>query len=125
VPAAFVAATTGHLAHSDQPALLLHFGQALNALTLLMVYAAGRVLLRSREGGLFAAVLARDGGMAGDAPRRPPPLRAVVAGHRRGVAVRAEIGARARWRADAFRLTLLRSMENGWPERKSPPSTRS
>jgi hypothetical protein len=58
VPAAFVAATTGHLAHSDQPALLLHFGQALNALTLLMVYAAGRVLLRSREGGLFAAVLA-------------------------------------------------------------------
>ena len=58
VPAAFVAATTGNLAHSDLPTFLLHFGQALNALTLLMVYAAGRVMLRSREGGLFAAVLA-------------------------------------------------------------------
>jgi hypothetical protein len=58
VPAAFIAATTGNLAHSDLPTFLLHFGQALNALTLLMVYAAGRVLLRSREGGLFAAVLA-------------------------------------------------------------------
>ena len=42
----------------DIPTFLLQYGQALNALTLLMMYAAGRVLLRSREGGLFAAVLA-------------------------------------------------------------------
>src|SRR6185295_10862972 len=58
VPAAFVASATGFLAAPDIPTFLLQFGQALNALTLLMVYAAGRVLLRSREGGLFAAALA-------------------------------------------------------------------
>jgi hypothetical protein len=55
VPAAFIAAATGF---TEMPSFLLQHGQALNALTLLMVYAAGRVLLRSREGGLFAAALA-------------------------------------------------------------------
>lgn len=55
VPAAFVAAATRA---TEMPTFLLQYGQALNALTLLMVYAAGRVLLRSREGGLFAAALA-------------------------------------------------------------------
>lgn len=58
VPAAFIAAATGHVRPSDIPTFLLHHGQMLNVLTLLMVYAAGRVLLRSREGGLFAATLA-------------------------------------------------------------------
>ncbi|HEX2834424.1 MAG TPA: hypothetical protein VHW00_15545 [Thermoanaerobaculia bacterium] len=55
VPAAFVAAATRA---SEMPTFLLHYGQALNALSLLMVYAAGRVLLRSREAGLIAASLA-------------------------------------------------------------------
>lgn len=55
VPAAFIAAATRT---TEIPTFLLHHGQALNALTVLMVYAAGRVLLRSREGGLFAAALA-------------------------------------------------------------------
>lgn len=58
VPAAFVAAATGATRHSDLPPFLLHYGQALNALSIVAVYAAGRVLLRSREGGLLAAALA-------------------------------------------------------------------
>jgi hypothetical protein len=55
VPAAFVAAATKW---SEIPTFLLQYGQALNALSLLMVYAAGRMLLRSREAGLLAAALA-------------------------------------------------------------------
>ncbi|HEX7829719.1 MAG TPA: hypothetical protein VF787_08685, partial [Thermoanaerobaculia bacterium] len=55
VPATFVAAATGS---SEMPTFLLQYGQALNALSLLMIYAAGRVLLRSREAGLIAASLA-------------------------------------------------------------------
>ncbi|HEX7828282.1 MAG TPA: SpoIIE family protein phosphatase, partial [Thermoanaerobaculia bacterium] len=43
---------------SEMPTFLLQYGQALNALSLLMIYAAGRVLLRSREAGLIAASLA-------------------------------------------------------------------
>lgn len=58
VPAVFVAAAIGMTDAPDTPGLLLQYGQMLNALSLLMVYAAGRVLLRSREGGLLAAVLA-------------------------------------------------------------------
>ncbi len=38
--------------------LVLQFGQVLNALTVLMLYAAGRVLFNSRRAGLLAAVLA-------------------------------------------------------------------
>ena len=38
--------------------LMLHFGQLLNSLTLLMVYAAGRTLFHSRRAGMLAAVLA-------------------------------------------------------------------
>lgn len=55
VPVTFVAAATNA---SEIPTFLLSYGQALNALSLLMVYAAGRVLLRSREAGLIAASLA-------------------------------------------------------------------
>ena len=40
------------------PQLILHFGQVLNALTVLMLYAAGRVLFNSRRVGLLAAMLA-------------------------------------------------------------------
>ncbi len=58
VPAALVAAATGALDHSEVPTYLLQYGQVLNALSLLMVYAAGRVLLRSREAALLAATLA-------------------------------------------------------------------
>lgn len=57
LPAALVAATTGNTAPPDVPPLLLQYGQLLNALTLVTMYAAGRVLLRSREAGVFAAVL--------------------------------------------------------------------
>ncbi len=38
--------------------LMLHFGQLLNSLTLIMVYAAGRTLFHSRRAGMLAAVLA-------------------------------------------------------------------
>ncbi len=38
--------------------LLLHYGQLLNTLTVVMVYAAGRTLFASRRAGLWAAVLA-------------------------------------------------------------------
>lgn len=58
VPVAILAAMTGRLSAPDTPTLLLHYGQLLNALTLVTMYAGGRVLLRSREGGLFTAVLA-------------------------------------------------------------------
>jgi hypothetical protein len=55
VPAAFVAAATSS---SEIPTFLLQYGQALNALSLLTIYAAARMLLRSREAGLIAASLA-------------------------------------------------------------------
>ena len=38
--------------------LLLQYGQLLNAMTVVMVYAAGRTLFASRRAGLWAAVLA-------------------------------------------------------------------
>ncbi len=38
--------------------LMLHFGQLLNSLTLIMVYAAGRTLFHSRRAGMLAGVLA-------------------------------------------------------------------
>ena len=38
--------------------LMLHFGQLLGSLTLIMVYAAGRTLFHSRRAGMLAAVLA-------------------------------------------------------------------
>ncbi|MBP8110347.1 MAG: hypothetical protein KBG20_21875 [Caldilineaceae bacterium] len=38
--------------------LMLHFGQLLNSLTLIMVYAAARTLFHSRRAGMLAAVLA-------------------------------------------------------------------
>lgn len=37
--------------------LVLHFGQVLNTLSVLMLYAAGRVLFNSRRAGLFAALI--------------------------------------------------------------------
>lgn len=40
------------------PRLMLDYGQMLNAATAVTMYAAGRVLLKSREGGLIAAALA-------------------------------------------------------------------
>ena len=57
-PATLVGAALGLTAPPEIPTLLLHYGQLLNALTLVTMYAGGRVLLRSREGGLFTAVLA-------------------------------------------------------------------
>ncbi|MEK6376068.1 MAG: hypothetical protein AABO58_25615 [Acidobacteriota bacterium] len=58
VPAAILAVITGNAAPPDVPRLLLHYGQLLNALSFVTIYAAGRVLLRSRMAGVFAAVLA-------------------------------------------------------------------
>jgi hypothetical protein len=58
VPAAFIGAAVGATKGTDIPTLLLQYGQLLNVLSLFAAYAAGRVLLRSREGGLLAAVLA-------------------------------------------------------------------
>jgi hypothetical protein len=53
VPAAMLATIV-----RDLPTLLLHYGQLLNALTFVTMYAAGRMLFRSRKAGVFAAVLA-------------------------------------------------------------------
>ena len=53
VPVAMLATVFG-----DVPTLLLHYGQLLNALTFVTMYAAGRMLFRSRMAGVFAAVLA-------------------------------------------------------------------
>jgi hypothetical protein len=57
LPAAMAAAMTGNTAPPDVPPFLLQYGQLLNALTFVTMYAAGRVLLRSREAGIFTAVL--------------------------------------------------------------------
>jgi hypothetical protein len=53
VPVAILATIFG-----DLPSLLLHYGQLLNALSFVTMYAAGRLLFRSRTAGIFAAVLA-------------------------------------------------------------------
>jgi len=58
LPAAMAAAMTGNAAPPDVPPFLLQYGQLLNALTFVTMYAAGRVLLRSRRAGIFTAVLA-------------------------------------------------------------------
>ncbi|MEM7343919.1 MAG: hypothetical protein AAF485_06720 [Chloroflexota bacterium] len=48
----------GWLEPLDITHIILHFGQLLNALTMLMIYAAGRVLFNSRWAGLLSAMLA-------------------------------------------------------------------
>jgi hypothetical protein len=55
---AFVAAAIGQTSPPALPPLLLQYGQVLNALSFFAMYAAGRTFLRSRAGGLVAAVLA-------------------------------------------------------------------
>jgi hypothetical protein len=55
---ALLAACTGRTAPPRLPPLLLQYGQLLNTLVFFSMYAAGRHLLRSREGGLLTAALA-------------------------------------------------------------------
>ncbi|HEY6842565.1 MAG TPA: hypothetical protein VI391_00220, partial [Thermoanaerobaculia bacterium] len=55
---AFVCWLTGLTSAARLPAVMLAFGQLLNALTFVTVYAAGRVLFRNRYAGLAAATLA-------------------------------------------------------------------
>lgn len=53
-----VAWLTGRTDPLEVARAMLHFGQLLNVLTILPMYAAGRILFRSRRAGLWAAALA-------------------------------------------------------------------
>ncbi|HJT17570.1 MAG TPA: hypothetical protein VJ853_09290, partial [Thermoanaerobaculia bacterium] len=55
---AFVSWLTGLTRAAQLPRVMIAFGQLLNALTFVSVYAAGRVLFRSRNAGLAAATIA-------------------------------------------------------------------
>jgi hypothetical protein len=54
---AWLAWLLGRTEALDIAQLVLHFGQVLNALAVLMLYAAGRVLFNSRRAGLLAALI--------------------------------------------------------------------
>jgi len=60
---AFVSWLLGFTTPARLPMVMLAFGQLLNALTFVMVYAGGRVLFRSRQAGLAAATFATTASM--------------------------------------------------------------